>query len=216
MTRLGAKTRAAAVADELRRMIRAGELAPGTPLRQDHLAAEFGVSSTPVREALTMLARERLVRHDPHRGAIVYPPTAADVRENFEIRLALEPVATGLAAAHRPDDAVGHLRELLPALDAAVSDADPAAYEQADGAFHRALFAAADRPLMLEMIESLRDAAAAYVHLHPAAGVDPQLLARLHAHHAQLVDAIADRDAERARQLAADHVWLTAEGAGVV
>jgi DNA-binding GntR family transcriptional regulator len=71
VTRLGAKTRAAAVADELRRMIRAGELAPGTPLRQDHLAAQFGVSSTPVREALTTLVRERLVRYDPHRGARV-------------------------------------------------------------------------------------------------------------------------------------------------
>jgi len=143
-----------------------------------------------VREALTTLARERLVRHDPHRGAVVYPPTAADIRENFEIRLALEPVATRLAAEHRTDATVAHLRELLPPLDAAVADADPDAYALADGAFHRATFAAAQRPLMLEMIESLRDAAAAYAHLHVAAGVDHRL------------------------QLAADHVWLTAEGSG--
>jgi DNA-binding GntR family transcriptional regulator len=214
VSRLGAKTRAAAVADELRRMIRSGELAPGTPLRQDHLAAQFGVSSTPVREALTTLARERLVRHDPHRGAVVYPPTPADIRENFEIRLALEPLATRLAAEHRADDTAAHLRELLRPLDAAVADADPDAYAAADGAFHRAIFAAAQRPLMLEMIESLRDAAAAYAHLHTPAGVDPGLLARLHAHHAQLADAIAERDADRAQRLAADHVWLTAEGSG--
>jgi DNA-binding GntR family transcriptional regulator len=214
VTRLGAKTRAAAVADELRRMIRAGELAPGTPLRQDHLAAQFGVSSTPVREALTTLVRERLVRYDPHRGAVVYPPTATDVRENFEIRLALEPLASRLAAEQCEDAAVAHLRELLPALDTAVASADAAAYEHADGAFHQALFAAAQRPQLLEMLTALRDAAAAWAHLHTAAGIDPALLARLHAQHAQLVDAVADGDGERAQALAADHVWLTAEGSG--
>jgi DNA-binding GntR family transcriptional regulator len=214
MRRLGDKTRAAAVTEELRRMIRSGELTPGTPLRQDDLAEQFGVSSTPVREALTTLARERLVRHDPHRGAVVYPLTAADVRENFEIRLALEPLASRLAAEHCTDDTVDHLRQLLPALDAAVADADPAGYTSADGAFHRAIFAAADRPQMLEMIESLRDAAAAYAHLHTPAGIDLGLLARLHAHHAQLIDALADRAADRAATIAADHVWLTAEGSG--
>jgi DNA-binding GntR family transcriptional regulator len=214
MIRLAAKTRAAAVADELRRMIRTGELPPGTPLRQDHLAAQFGVSSTPVREALTTLVRERLVHYDPHRGAVVYPPTAADVRENFEIRLALEPLATRLAAEHRSDEAVAHLRDLLPALDAAVAGADPAAYEQADRAFHLALFAAADRPQLLQMLTALRDAAAAWAHLHTACGIDPELLARLHAQHAQLVDALADGDGDRAQALAADHVWLTAEGSG--
>lgn len=208
------QTRAAAVADALREMIRSGELAPGTPLRQDHLAAEFGVSSTPVREALTILARERLVRHDAHRGAVVYPPTAADVRENFEIRLALEPLATRLSAEHHEATTTAHLREILPALDAAVAAADPTAYEQADRAFHLAIFAAADRPQLLEMLISLRDATVAWAHLHTATGIDAALLARLHAQHAQLVDAIADGDGDRAQAIAAEHVWLTAEGSG--
>jgi DNA-binding GntR family transcriptional regulator len=211
---LGAKTRAVAVADALRDMIRSGELAPGAPLRQDHLAQQFGVSSTPVREALAILVRERLVRHDPHRGAIVFPPTDADIRENFEIRLALEPLATRLAAEHRADATVAHLRELLPAVDAAVAAADPAAYEQADRAFHLAIFAAAERPQLLEMITALRDATVAWAHLHTSDGIDAALLARLHAQHAQLVDAIADQDGDRAHALAADHVWLTAEGSG--
>lgn len=214
MSQLGAKTRAAAVADALRDMIHSGELAPGTPLRQDHLAEQFGVSSTPVREALSILVRERLVRHDPHRGAVVYPPTAADIRENFEIRLALEPLATRLAAEYRADATVGHLCELLPALDAAVAAADPVAYAAADRAFHLAIFAAAERPQLLEMIVTLRDAAAAWAHLHGSDGIDAALLARLHAQHAQLVDAIADGDGDRAQAIAADHVWLTAEGSG--
>jgi DNA-binding GntR family transcriptional regulator len=214
----GAKTRAAAVANELRRMIRSGELPAGTRLRQDHLAERFGVSSTPVREALTVLARERLVRHDAHRGAVVYPPTAAEVQENFEIRLALEPLATQLAARHADAAVVLTLRELYGRLDAVVTGLlagdDPSSYEQADGDFHLAIFSAAGRPLLLEMIEALRNAAVAYAHLHTPTGVDADLLARLHAQHAKLIDAIADHDADRAHQLAADHVWLTAAGSG--
>jgi DNA-binding GntR family transcriptional regulator len=212
------KTRSATVADELRRMIRAGELAPGTRLRQDELAERFGVSSTPVREALTLLTRERLVRHDAHRGAVVFPPTQRDVLENFEIRLALEPLATRLAAGEFNRAGIAHLEELVARVDQAVgavlSGGDLTAYEQTDRALHRAIFAAADRPRLLEMIESLRDAAAAYAHLHVPQGVDEQLLRRLHEHHAQLVDALRTGDADRAQALAADHVWLTAEGSG--
>jgi DNA-binding GntR family transcriptional regulator len=216
VSRPSAKTRAAAVADELRRMIRSGELPAGTRLRQDHLAERFGVSSTPVREALTVLARERLVRHDAHRGAVVYPPTAAEVQENFELRLALEPLASRLAARHADEAVVGTLRDLHRRLDAAVTGMlageDPSSYEQADGDFHLAIFSAARRPLLFEMIEALRNAAVAYAHLHTPSGVDPGLLVQLHAHHAQLIDAIAGRDADRAHQIAADHVRLTAAG----
>ena len=64
---LGA-TRAAAVAEELRRLILSGELAPGTHLRQVELAERFNVSTTPVREALGLLARQGLVRHDVQKG----------------------------------------------------------------------------------------------------------------------------------------------------
>jgi DNA-binding GntR family transcriptional regulator len=211
-------TRSAVVADELRRMIRSGELPAGTRLRQDELAERFGVSSTPVREALTMLRRERLVRHDAHRGAVVFPPTQADVVENFEIRLALEPLATRLAAGAFNAAGIAHLHDLAARVDEAVDQAlaggDLTSYEQTDRALHRAIFAAAGRPQLLEMIESLRDAAAAYAHLHTPRGFDPQLLQRLHGHHAQLVDALRAGDGERAQRLAADHVWLTAEGSG--
>lgn len=214
-------TRAARITHELREMIRSGELAPGTRLRQDHLAAQFGVSSTPVREALATLAKERLIRHSSHRGAIVFPPTMDDVRENFEIRLALEPLATELAAVHVNGERLRHLREeLLPAVDAAVESAtrDGAAerYESADREFHNEIFAAAERPRLLEMIQSLRDAAASYAHLHTPEGIDPDLLRRLHKQHGQLLDMLEQGDPSGARQLALDHVLLTAHGSGLM
>ena len=110
-------TRASAVAEELRRMIMAGELKAGTRLRQVELAERFSVSTTPVREAFVLLARAGLVRHDAQRGVVVFAPTVQDVRENYEIRIALEPLATELAAAHisadeleRIDDVVSEMR----------------------------------------------------------------------------------------------------------
>jgi len=207
------RTRAGAVAGELRRMIQSGELAAGARLRQSELAQRFGVSTTPVREALTALAREGLIRHDVHRGAVVFPPTPDDVRENFEIRLALEPLATSLAAPRCNDDDLEVIESLAARLRRTVEDprtaTAPGRYEELDRAFHARIFDAAGRPRLAEMIESLRDASAAYAHLHGAAEDPAALLAALQAQHEQLVGALARGDAEGAARIAADHVWLT-------
>jgi DNA-binding GntR family transcriptional regulator len=207
------RTRADAVAQELRRMIQSGELAAGTRLRQDELAERFGVSTTPVREALTALARERLIRQDAHRGAIVFPSTIDDIRENFEIRLALEPLATRLAAPNCSDDDLAVLEDLAARLRDIVEDpttpAQPGRYEQLDRALHARIFVAAGRPRLAEMIDSLRDASVAYAHLHTVAADQPELLAALQAQHEQLVTALRRRDAQAGARIAADHVWLT-------
>jgi DNA-binding GntR family transcriptional regulator len=208
------------IADELRRMIRSGELSAGMRLRQDHLAAQFGVSSTPIREALGQLAKERLIKHDTHRGAVVFPPTDADVRENFEIRLALEPLATELAAGQLDSAQLDNLERILTQLDDAVNEArrsgSTAQYEQVDRAFHSAIFAGSGRPLLCEMVETLRDAAAAYAHLHMPEGINQKILRRLHEQHRQLLDAVGAGDADRAQAVATQHVLLTAEGSGAL
>jgi len=212
------RTLAIGVASELRRMIQSGELAAGAPLRQDELAARFSTSTTPIREALTALAREGLIRQDAHRGAIVFPPTREDIRENFEIRLALEPLASALAAPRRTNDDLDLLEDLAASLRDIVEEphtaAQPGRYEQLDRAFHAQIFAAAGRPRLAEIISSLRDASAAYAHLHTVADDQPQLLAALQAQHEELVAAVRRRDADATARIAADHVWLTGERHG--
>lgn len=207
------RTLASRVAAELRRMIQAGELAAGVPLRQGELAERFGISTTPVREALVTLAREGLIRHDAHRGAVVFPPTLEDIRENFEIRLALEPLASGLAASRLGDADLDQLERLAASLAEVVDDPrtafDPGRYEELDREYHRQIFRAANRPRLFGMIESLRDAAAAYAHLYATADSGATLLAALQAQHEQLVVALKREDAEAATRIAADHVWLT-------
>jgi DNA-binding GntR family transcriptional regulator len=68
-------TRSEAVAGELRRMIQSGEFPPGARLRQAEIAARFGMSTTPVREAFMILAQEGIVRQDAHRGVVVFQPS---------------------------------------------------------------------------------------------------------------------------------------------
>ena len=91
-TPFSAKTVAERAADELRRKIIAGELPEGFQLRQDALAAEFGVSRIPVREALVQLEGEGLVRIVPHKGAVVSELSVDEISELFMLRGLLEPL----------------------------------------------------------------------------------------------------------------------------
>src|SRR5262245_54456680 len=90
---LGLQTASRAVAQQLPQEIERGTLEPGTRLRQIDIAKRFGVSTTPVREALALLTSEGLIRNDPRRGAVVFHPTEDDLAECFKIRMALEPLA---------------------------------------------------------------------------------------------------------------------------
>src|SRR5205823_3309951 len=113
----GPRTRAEAVAQRLRQMIVSGELAPGDRLRQNEIAELFQVSTTPVREAFTSLAREGFVRQDAHRGVEVFRPTEDDIRENYEIRLVLEPLAAEHAALSITEEALGELGRILDEME---------------------------------------------------------------------------------------------------
>lgn len=202
------ETRAAAVAEELRRLIRSGELPPGTHLRQVELAGRFGVSTTPVREALGRLAREGLVRHDVQRGVVVFQPTEADVLENYEIRGALEPLAAGLAAQAATDAELAALDGVVERMRAA---GDRLAYVALNREFHRVIHAATRRPRLFELIESLRDAFDAYVRYDAATRPDPAYFDRAHAEHEAIAAALRARDPERARRLMETHLALNAE-----
>src|ERR1700716_4054466 len=115
------RTRAGVVAGKLRELILSGEIAPGTHLRQAEVAQQFGVSTTPVREAFVSLAREGLVRRDAHRGVGVFSASVAELAEIYEIRAALESLSAELAATRLSADrlaaiarVVEHMREADP------------------------------------------------------------------------------------------------------
>jgi DNA-binding GntR family transcriptional regulator len=208
---LGA-TRASAVAQELRRLILSGELTAGTHLRQVELARRFNVSTTPVREALTVLARQGLVRHDAQKGVVVFSPSPDDVRENYELRIALEPLAAELAARSITDDELAAIDAMIERMRAAD---EPLEYVALNREFHRVVYAAARRPRLFELLESLRDAFDAYIRYDASASPDPEYFARAHAEHEAIAEALHAGAAKRARKLMETHLRLNAEHFGV-
>jgi DNA-binding GntR family transcriptional regulator len=99
------------LAAQLQGRVLSGEIPKGTWLRQETLAAEFGVSRTPVREALRKLQASGLVEMRPKRGALVRMPNARDVREAYEVRAELEGLAARVAATRLHDEELQRLRE---------------------------------------------------------------------------------------------------------
>jgi DNA-binding GntR family transcriptional regulator len=199
-------TRADAVAAELRRMILSGELAGGARLRQQEIAERFGVSTTPVREAFTSLAREGLVRQDAHRGVVVFEASPDDVRENFEIRAALESLAAELAAKAITDEELAALDELLSEMRKMIRR-DPAYHNRVlNPQFHSIINAAARRPRLLALVENLRGAAATYQALLVNTDMTDEYVDAVQAEHEEIVAALRARAPKRAAQAVRKHV----------
>ena len=95
------------LASTLQARVLSGEIPTGTRLRQEAIAREFGVSRTPVREALRQLQAIGIAEVKPNRGAVVRAPTARDLREAYEVRAELEGLAAELAATRSEERRVG-------------------------------------------------------------------------------------------------------------
>jgi DNA-binding GntR family transcriptional regulator len=204
-SRLGL-TRSAAVANELRRLIRSGELPAGTRLRQVDIAERFAVSTTPVREAFTALASEGLVQQDTHRGVVVFVPSSDDLLQNYEIRLALEPLATRVAATNATPDDLETLERLLGQMRSAVI-ADTARYGAVlNPHFHATIYDAARRPHLASLIQQLRDASAAYIQLLALRQQPVEYLTGAQAEHEEIVAALRARAPKRAADAMTRHL----------
>lgn len=144
------------VTDALRSAILGGTLAPGTPLREEHLAAEHEVSRHTVRAALNRLAAERLLRSEPYRGMWVASLDADELRTLQDLRVALESEAVRIIGANHPD---GWPPEILAEARAALERIDDAApwtsVERAHADLHLAIVAAAGSPRLTESYRAL-------------------------------------------------------------
>ena len=194
------------VAERLRAQIVAGELASGTKLRQVEIARRFGVSTTPVREALAALQREGLVRLHPQRGAVVFVPTVEDLREHYEIRAALEALAASRTAEIFEERWAAPLETWLDEMQTG----PPAMrYLELNQRFHTQLYEHCGRPRLVEMIAGLRDASSAYLHIYRAAADFP--VERLDSEHRRILGACLARDADEAAAATREHLQNTVE-----
>jgi DNA-binding GntR family transcriptional regulator len=141
------------VAALIRELVITGKLGAGEQLRQRDLAQRFGVSQTPVREAMRRLESEGLLVCDTHRGFTVVASEAGRVEENFQIRAALESLGAALAARKIDVDGLARLRDLNEKMRA-LSDDDPG-YAGLNREFHFTVYEYARSPLLLSLMRLL-------------------------------------------------------------
>lgn len=192
------------VLDAVRHGILTGELSPGRPLVEAELAAHFGVSKTPVREALKTLVGSGLVVTSQYKGVTVRTVDAAMAHEVYDVRLLLEPeavrrtVASGASAASRTG-----VREAAEALVRAEAAADAAERSLANRDFHRALYLPCGNPLLARMLDEVRDQSALVAAVAWAAGPTWDQEA---AEHREILRLAEDGAAEGAARAVREHI----------
>jgi DNA-binding GntR family transcriptional regulator len=186
----------------LRERIASGEIERGSRLHQEDLAAEFGVSRTPVREALRRLAAEGLVDLFANRGARVATATDEQLRSSYETRLVVEPGAARIAAERR-------LGEPLKAMQAAMRSEERAGHSaakhfKANREFHLALVEGTGNPQLVQFMEHVwigRIGATLYEEQF-----DPDGLHADHEAHRTIFEAISSGDGDGAERLVRGHL----------
>jgi DNA-binding GntR family transcriptional regulator len=197
-------SRTVAVLDAIKHAILAGELRPGQPLVETDLAEVLGVSKTPVREALKTLAGAGLVTMSPYKGAAVRVVDDEQARHVYDARLLLEPEALARSVAQAREWRPAH--EALARADGA---ADQAGRSLANRDFHRALYVGCGNPLLVRMLDDLRDQTAlvsvAAWRDEPGWLPTPSWEHEAAEHRAVLM-AAEEGDAERAASLLRHHI----------
>jgi DNA-binding GntR family transcriptional regulator len=191
------------VYDLLKEEILRVERSPGDMLAEADLAARYGVSKTPVREALRLLARDGWVVVLPRKGYLIRPLKLEDVREIFSVRRMLEPNAAAQAAGIARADDIARLEALVHEQAAAEDDLDRAL--TAARQFHIAVAAMTGNSRLSDILVGLLDEVRRLHFLLP--NVESHITSReeLRAHR-DLVDAFASGDSDRAAEIMLLHI----------
>ena len=201
------RLRAADVAyASIRAGLSAGRWGAGAHLRETELAAELGLSRTPVREALRKLASEQLVAFEPHLGARVPGWSQQDLEEIFALRVELESYAAAEAARHATSEQVGELRDLAEEMEKAAfggAEPDHVLITDLNNRFHRLIVAATGNRRLDHLIATLIELP---LVIRTFARFDRRSMARSISHHFDLVDAIAGGDADWASSVMRAHI----------
>jgi DNA-binding GntR family transcriptional regulator len=187
----------------LRESILSGVLKPGQPLRERILAEELGISRTPIREALFILQGEGLVDLIPNRGATVRAVTARDIAQIYSLRAVLEAHAARVAAESRTDRHLELMEDAYARLRRLGSKATAAEQAHGDFVFHTSITAATGSDLLQTITRQVLAVTASY-RAHYA--YRPQESKVANQQHRSILDALRDRDPDRAEKLVGEHL----------
>ena len=193
-----------AIQESLRDAIISGTFAPGDRLRETPIAAHFGVSSTPVREALRQLEAEGLVTLFPRRGAIVVAMSSTEVRELYEIRLLVEPHTTRQAALRAPSAAELEKAQRIADHQAKMATKGRIPSPPVDADFHRELALLGGNSAMAALVERVTRQIETVQSRSPHVVKDG--LAHAAEAHLAILESVGEGKAERAGALMEEHL----------
>jgi DNA-binding GntR family transcriptional regulator len=188
--------------------IATGGLLPGTHLDEVELATRFGVSRTPIREALSLLLGEGLVENRPRRGTVVAQASPQRLFEMFEVMAELEAMCARLAARRASDAEMESLDAVHERCRAAAGQRDPDAYFYANEEFHRAIYAASHNTFLAEQAQALQRKLRPYRRLQLRVR---NRLGRSFEEHQGILDALREGNAEKAVEAVRNHVIVQGE-----
>lgn len=179
------------------------ELTPGQSLDQDAIAARLNISRLPLRQALARLFSEGLVEHEPHQRWVVAPISLDNARDVYAGREALEVALTRRAAALADEQDYSRFEGILQAQAKALEDGDLRASRTHDRLFHEAIYGAANMPRTLGAHQQLRAISDRYIAMYMS---DIERSRASLTEHYVIIEALRQREIERACELVAAHV----------
>jgi DNA-binding GntR family transcriptional regulator len=189
--------------DAIREKILWGDYAEGSPLRQDAIAAELGVSRIPVREALRQLEVEGLVTFSPHCGAVVSVLSLAEIKELFELRALIEVELLRRAVPFMDEESLTRASEILDHYEVALQRGNVSEWGSLNWEFHSVLYAPAKQPLTMGIVQNLQNQSDRYFRMQLALTHGES---RANEEHRAILAAVSQGDSPHACSLLTSHI----------
>jgi len=191
------------IAQQLEGEIVSGDLEAGSKLDEQTLTKRFGVSRTPIREALHVLVARSLAERVPYRGVLVVDITRDRVEQMFEAMGEIEALCGRFAAERMTIGALGEMEELHRRMGQMAEDGDSEAYEAANTDFHERIFAGTHNAELIDLANTLRLKLAPF---RKSQLKSPSRMARSNEEHTAIVSALLERDPKRAEKALRRHL----------
>ncbi|HEX7081964.1 MAG TPA: GntR family transcriptional regulator [Gammaproteobacteria bacterium] len=191
------------VADRLRELITRGELAPGERLNERLLTQRFGISRTPLREAVKILSSEGLVKLLPNRGAVVTTITRADAEDMFQVMAVLEALGGELACRRASDEDIDEVRRLHEKMRGCHEAGDLVTYFELNQKIHQKIIDCAGNR---ELADAYRRISVRIRRGRYMANLSRPRWNEVMSEHERILDALVHRDSERLKEILALHL----------
>ena len=191
------------VFNTLRQAILKGELEPGERLMEIQLAERLGVSRTPIREAIRKLELEGLVLMIPRKGAEVAKISARSLRDELEVRRALEELAIELACQRMSEEEVGNLQKAQEDFKKAIAEGDAMKIAETDEHFHDVIYEGTQNAKLIQMLNNLREQMYRY-RLEYIKDEDKRKILVLE--HEKILKTVRERKVAEAKEAVREHI----------